>query len=133
MAGSLSNYAEAKLLDHVMGKTAFTMPTAYLALYTAAPTDAGGGTEVTGGSYARQAMAANMAAATGTTPTLSTNSGQIAFPTATANWGTVVAIGVLDASTAGNFLWWADLTASKTVNSGDTLVFNAGELDFTLD
>jgi hypothetical protein len=133
MAGSLSNYAEAKILDHAIGKTSWTMPTAYLALYTAAPTDAGGGTEVTGGSYARVAIAANMAAATGTTPCLSTNSGQIAFPTATASWGTVVAAAILDASTAGNFIWWFDLTASKAVASGDTLVFNTGELDLTLD
>lgn len=133
MAGSLTNFAEAELLDHILGKGSYTAPTPYLAVYTAAPTDAGGGTEVTGGNYARVAIAANLAAATGTAPTLVTNSSQISFPTANASWGTVVAFAVLDASTAGNMLWWGDLAASKVVGNGDTLVFNVGELDFTLD
>lgn len=130
MAGSLSNYAENKVLDHVMGKTAFTMPTAYLALYTVAPSDSAAGTEVSGGSYARQAIAANMAAASAGSMA---NSAQIAFPAATANWGTVVAFAIMDAASAGNMLWWGDLSASKTVNSGDTLVFNTGQLTLTLD
>lgn len=133
MAGSLTNFAEAELLDHILGKGSYTAPTPYLALFTVAPTDAGGGTEVSGGSYARVAIASNLAAATGTAPTLVTNSSQIAFATASASWGTVVAFGVMDALTVGNMLWWGDLTASKAVGSGDTLVFNAGELDFTLD
>ena len=130
MAGSMTNFLEVELLDHVFGKGAYTAPTPYLALFTAAPTDAGGGTEVTGGSYARVAISADMGtAASGAI----TNSAGIEFPTASASWGTVVAFGVMDASTAGNMLWWGDLTASKSVGSGDTLVFNAGDLDFTLD
>lgn len=130
MAGSLSNYAENKVIDHVLGKTAFTAPTAYLALYTAAPTDAGGGTEVSGGSYARQAIASAFGAASGGS---SANTSQIAFPQATASWGTVVAFGILDALTAGNLLWWGDLTTNKAVASGDTAVFNTGQLTVTLD
>lgn len=130
MAGSLSNYAENKVIDHVLGKTSFTMPTAYLALYTAAPTDAGGGTEVTGGSYARQAIASAFGAASSGS---SANTSQIAFTQASASWGTVVAFGILDASTAGNLLWWGDLTSSKAVASGDTAVFNTGQLTVTLD
>jgi len=130
MAGSMTNFLEVELLDHVFGKGAYSAPTPYLALFTAAPTDAGGGTEVTGGSYARVAISADMGtAASGAI----TNSAGIEFPTASASWGTVVAAAVMDASTAGNMLWWFDLTASKTVGSGDTLVFNAGDLDFTLD
>ncbi len=134
MAGSLTNFAEAELLDHILGKGSYTAPTPYLALFTVAPTDAGGGTEVSGNGYARVAIASNLAAATGTAPTLVTNSSQIAFAAATgAGWGTVVAFGVFDALTVGNMLWWGDLAASKAVGSGDTLVFNVGELDFTLD
>lgn len=131
MAGSLSNYAENKVLDHIMGKAAFTMPTtAYLAAFTAAPTDAGGGTEVSGGSYARQAITSAMGAASNGAQT---NSSQISFPTASASWGTVVAFGIFDAITAGNLLWWGDLSASKAVGNGDTLVFNASQLTLTLD
>lgn len=130
MAGSLSNYAENKVIDHVLGKTAFTMPTAYLALYTVAPSDAGGGTEVTGGSYARVAIASAFGAASSGS---SANTSQIAFTQASASWGTVVAFGILDASTAGNLLWWGDLTSSKAVASGDTAVFNTGQLTVTLD
>lgn len=130
MAGSLSNYAENKIIDHVLGKTAFTAPTAYLALYTVAPSDAGGGTEVTGGSYARVAIASAFGAASSGS---SANTSQIAFTQASASWGTVVAFGILDASTAGNLLWWGDLTSSKAVASGDTAVFNTGQLTVTLD
>jgi hypothetical protein len=130
MAGSMTNFLEVEVLDHVFGKGSYTAPTPYLALFTVAPSDAGGGTEVTGGSYARVAIAGNMGtAASGAI----TNSGTVTFTTATASWGTVVAAAVMDASTAGNMLWWFDLAASKAVGSGDTLVFNAGDLDFTLD
>lgn len=131
MAGSLSDYSENKVLDHIVGKTSFTMPDTFLALYTVAPTDAGGGTQVTGGSYARvDVLAANFnAAASGSI----TNAQTITFPTATANWGTVVAAALFDAVTAGNMLIWGDLTTSKAVNTGDTLSFPASSITFTLD
>jgi len=132
MAGSKSDYLENELLDHVLGNSAYTAPaTVYVALYTVAPSDAGGGTEVTGGSYARVAVtnnATNWPAASGGAKS---NGTAITFPTATADWGTVVAMAILDAATAGNFLYWADLTASKTVNNGDTASFAVGELDVT--
>ena len=108
---------------------AFTPPsTIYLALYTVAPSDAGGGTEVSGGGYARQSF--TLTAASGGA---SENSADITFPTATSNWGTIVAVGIFDASTGGNLLMWADLTQSKTVNSGDTFKINAGDLDISFD
>jgi len=128
---ALSDYLENKLLEHSVGKTAFTMPTGcYLALYTAAPTDAGGGTEVTGGAYARQQTNTSWAAASA--GSIATNV-DITFPTATANWGTVTHVGLFDASTAGNLLWWGALSASKTVNSGDVFKINSGQLVLTLD
>ena len=131
MAGSLSDYSENKVLELLVGKTAFATPTAWLALFTVAPTDAGGGTEATGGSYAREQTAGAdwAAAASGAI----TNANAIAFPTATANWGTVVAAALFDAATAGNMLIWGDLTVSKAVNTDDTLSFPAGAIDFTLD
>ncbi len=133
IAGSFNDFLEDELLDHVFGAAAYTAPaTLYVALYTVAPSDTGGGTEVTGGSYARVAVtnnATNFPAASGGAKS---NGTVITFPTATANWGTVVAFAILDAATNGNFLCWADLTTSKAVNSGDTASFAVGDLDITL-
>lgn len=129
MAGSFSNFLENELLDHLFTAGAYARPSTYVALYTAAPTDAGGGTEVSGGSYARVQVTAWDAASGGATA----NTNVITFPTATASWGTVVAFGILDAASAGNLLAWGDLSASKAVGSGDTIEFAAGALDITLD
>lgn len=125
---NLSDWAENALLDWLMGGASPTRPTTrYLALFTAAPSDSGGGTEVSGGGYARQAVTCG-AAASGTC----SNSGAVAYTASGANYGTVTHVGVFDALTAGNLLWHGALTASKTVNDGDTLNFAIGELDFTL-
>ena len=127
MAGNLSDYLETRLLDHFLGTTAYTMPTTvYVALYTVAPTDAGGGTQVTGGSYARQS-AAFAAAASGAT----SNSANIDFAGMPA--ATTVAIGIFDAITAGNLLLWGTLTANKTTDAGDTLRIATGDLDISID
>lgn len=128
MANNLSNYAESKLLDHVLGKTSYTKPTTYVALFTAAPGEAGGGTEVSGGSYARQALTTN-AASSG----VADNDATITFPTATGSWGTITHVGIFDASSGGNLLMYTALDASKTVASGDRLSFAAGDLDFSLE
>jgi len=130
MAG-FSDYLEDKVLNHVFGGTAYTAPsTLYVALYTAAPSDTGGGTEVSGGSYARKSMP-DMTVS-GTSPTTATNGAAVEFVTATGSWGTVSHVGVFDALTSGNLLGWAALTASKTVSSGDVFRFDAGDLDITL-
>jgi hypothetical protein len=129
MAGSFSDYLEDKVLKHVFTNTSYTPATTlYVGLYTAAPSDTGGGTQVSGGSYARVAVTFTVS---GTT-TLCTNSASIDFTAATASWGTVVAVGVFDASTAGNLLAWADLTASKVIDTGDVFRIGAGDLDITL-
>ena len=134
MAGSKADFLENELLDHVLGNAAYTAPvTVYVALYTVAPTDAGGGTEVTGGSYARVTVtnnATNWPAASGGAKS---NGTEIVFVTATASWGTVVAFGIFDAATAGNLLYWATLTANKIIDSGDTAKFAVGDLDVTED
>jgi hypothetical protein len=131
MAGSLTNYAEAKILDHVVGKTSFTMPSVWVALFTAAPSDAGGGTECTGGSYARKSTAGAdwAAASSGATSTAAA----ITFVTPTGSWGTVTHFALMDAATAGNMLAWADLTTPQAVGTGNTVSFAIGELDITLD
>lgn len=137
MAGSKSDYLENALLDHVLGgATLSQLPTVYFAAYTVAPTDAGGGTEVTGGSYARVAKTNDTTVWSAASGGLKTNggaSGAVTFPQATANWGTVVAIGIFSALTSGNLLYWGTLTASKTIDSGDQLVLAAGDVDITED
>jgi hypothetical protein len=129
MAGSFSDYLEDKLLKHAFTNTTYTpASTLYVGLYTAAPTDAGGGTEVSGGSYARVSVSFSVSG----TGTLCTNSAAVEFAASTASWGTVVAVGVFDASTAGNLLAWADLTVSKTIDTGDIFRIPTGDLDITL-
>ena len=129
MAG-FSDYLEDKVLDHVFGGNAYTAPsTLYVALYTVAPTDTGGGTEVSGGGYVRQSGAFTVS---GTNPTTASNTAAIEYPTATANYGTVVAVGIFDASSSGNLLAYANLSASKVVSTGDVFRFNTGDLDVTL-
>jgi hypothetical protein len=129
MAGSFSDYLEDKLLKHAFTNTTYTpAATMYVGLYTAAPTDAGGGTQVSGGSYARVSVAFTVSG----TSTLCTNSAAVEFTAATASWGTIVAVGVFDASTAGNLLAWADLTVSKTIDTGDIFRIPTGDLDITL-
>lgn len=130
MAG-FTDYLEDKVLNHVFGGTAYTAPsTLYVGLFTAAPSDTGGGTECTGGSYARKDMAAMTVS--GTSPTTATNGAAIEFVTATGDWGTVTHTGIFDASSGGNLIAWAALDTSKTVTNGDVFRFNAGDLDVTL-
>jgi hypothetical protein len=126
MAGSLTNYAENKVLDHVLGTTAYTMPTTYVALYTVAPTDSSAGTEVTGGSYAR--IAGAWTASTGGATANSSNLDFTGMPACT-----VVAVAVLDNSTGGNILIHGTLTANKSLDAGDTLRIATGDLDITID
>jgi len=149
MAGSMTDVWEAKFLDLIFKNTAASATTpaglhttnVWIALFTAAPTDATGvtGTEVTGGSYARVAVVrtgAGWNAATGTAPTLTDNTNIITFATASANWGTVVAFGIcnsLAGSLATDLIYWGDLSTSKTISNGDTATFAAGAIDITQD
>lgn len=131
MAGK-SDYLESAILNHVLRNTALTSPTTvYAGLFTASPSDAGGGTEVTGGSYARVAI--TFGAPTGTSPTQVANSAAVNFATATASWGTVTDFGIFDAVSAGNLLYWDALTTSKTIGNGDTASFAIGDLVVTED
>jgi len=127
---ALSDHAEALLLDWLMTNGSATRPTAwYVALYTAAPSDSGGGTEVSGNGYAREAV--TFAAATSPGGTTS-NTGAVSFTASGGNWGTITHIGIHDAVSGGNLLWHGSMTASKTVADGDTLEFSIGNIDLTI-
>lgn len=126
---AMSDYLESALLNHVLRNVSYTPPTTlYLAFYTAAPTDSGGGTEVTGGSYARQAV--TFAAPTGGAGT-SVNSNTITFTSMPAS--TVVAIGILDAASNGNLLLRHTLPTPKTYGAGENVTIAPGDLVVTFD
>lgn len=133
---ALSSYLENEINDHVLGGAEYTRPaTVYFALYTVAPTESGGGTEVStsGTAYARAAVtndATNFPASSGG---VKSNGTAIGFPTATASWGTVVAFGVFDAASGGNLLYFGNLTSSRAISSGDTARFAAGDFSITFE
>lgn len=134
MAGSKSDYLENKVLDHVLGGGDYTRAaTVYVALYSVTPSDSGGGTELTGGSYARVSVTNNSTNWPAASSGSKSNGTAITFPTASADWSTAVAFGILDASTAGNLLYWGSLTTNKTVTNGDTASFAIGTLTITED
>jgi len=124
----ISNYLENALINVTLRATTYTAPaTVYVSLWTSDPTDAGSGTEVSGGSYARTAVTFG-APSNGVT----TNSADVTFPTATASWGTVGWIGINDALSSGNLLYHSPLDSAKTIDSGDIFKISTGNLSVTL-
>jgi hypothetical protein len=127
---ALSDYAEKLLLDWMMTTGSATRPTVwYVALYTAAPSDSGGGTEVSGNGYTRKSVSFSAASSPGGT---TSNSGAVTFTASGGNWGIISHIGIFDNSSGGNLLWHGAMTASKTINDGDTLEFAIGNIDLTI-
>ena len=123
-----TDFMENKIIDHMLRNQSYTPPTTvYVALFTSATSDDGSGTEVSGGSYARQAV--TLSAGSGGA---SSNSADITFPQATADWGTITHVALMDALSGGNMLMHSPLDASKTVNNGDTFKINTGDLDVTV-
>jgi hypothetical protein len=138
VASNIGNSLVQSLLNAAFGGVSYTPPaTIFVALFTVAPTSftAGtGGTEVTGGGYARASVTnntTNFPSISGNTR-VKTTGANITFATPTADWGTVTAFAFYDASSGGNYLAGGDLTASKTINAGDTVVFNTGTLTLTV-
>lgn len=124
----MSNYLEDALINATLRATTFTSPAAvYVGLHTADPTDAGTGTEVSGGSYTRKA-------ATFAAPSngVSATSADVTFDQATGSWGTITHIGIWDASSSGNLLYHTPLDASKTIDTGDIFKIASGSLTVTL-
>ena len=120
----LSDYLENKLLDHVLRGTSYTSPTTvYVGLYTSDPGDDNSGTEVSGGSYARQSLSVTTASGG-----IVTSSADLNFPQATGAWGSISHIGILDALTSGNLLMHTQLTASKDITTGDVFKISSRSL-----
>ena len=126
---SITNFLETEILDHVFAGAAYTAPTTkYLALFTAiADGEAGSVTELSGSAYARQTVAFT------TSGNTTSNNAAVEFPTATGNGGTVTHVGVYDASSSGNLMAYATLSASKTIETGDVFRVPSGDLDITLN
>lgn len=128
---SFTNYTENLALTYLFNTGAATRPTAwFVGLFTAAPSDAGGGTEVTGSGYTR--VSAGTISGSGTATTF-TNAAAIEFDAASGgNWGTIGWAAIFDASTGGNMLAWAPLTTAKAINDGDIFRIPASSLSITL-
>jgi hypothetical protein len=141
----MSNYLENKVVDWLFRGQTFTPPPGlHVGLLSAAPSDSGGGTEISGNGYARQNLAPTLAnwagtqsagstsTSTGTTGTTSNNVA-VTFPTPTASWGTVSHFGIFDSATGGNLLFYGALTIAKTINQGDTVTFPIAALSVQID
>ena len=125
---SFTNDAETRVLQWLLTNGSPTRPTAwYVGLFTAAPSDTGGGTEVSGNAYVREAVTFTVSG------DLATNGSAIEWPTATGNWGSITHIAVFDAATSGTMLLHGELATAKTISTGDVLRSPAGDLDITLD
>ena len=124
----MSNYLENALINGTLRGSTYAAPTTtYLALYTNDPTDADTGTEITGGSYVRQAITFSSPSGGATS-----NSSAIEFPQATADWGTITYVGIRDAVTSGNLLYHTALDTSKTISNGDIFKITSTNLSVTL-
>jgi hypothetical protein len=126
-----ATYFENAIID-LMRSTGFTEVSVYVALFTDSATDAEleAGTltnEVSGGAYERQ-----LAGLSAPSDGVSSNASDITFPQATADWGTIKYVALMDASSGGNILMWSQLDANKTINNGDTFKINSTELEVTV-
>ena len=131
---AMSDYGEDIVLDMFLNSVAHAeSASVFIALFTAAPSDSGGGTEVTGGSYAREEVVAPGFTITAPSPTRAGNTAAIEFVSATASWGTVTHVGIFDAVTTGNLLFHGILTSSRVVDDGDTFSFAIDALGVALD
>jgi hypothetical protein len=142
---AMSDYLENKIIDWLLRGQTFTPPAGlHVGLLTAAPSDTGGGTEVSGNNYSRVNLAPSLAnwagsqaagstvASTGNTGTTSNNSA-ITFPTPSGSWGNVTHFAIYDAASAGNLLFFAALTIPKTIAQNDVVSFAAAALTIQID
>ena len=127
----MSDDLEVKFLNYVLRSGTFASPASvYLALFTATPSDAGGGTEVaSANAYARKQLTSAFDAASARA---TSNTATITFPTATGVWGLITSVGIFDASTGGNLLFYGSFGSNLQVDTGDTLSIAAGALDISL-
>ena len=127
---SLSDTFETHTLKYLLTSDSVTRPTAwYVALTTTDPTDTALGTEVSGGAYARQSVAFTVSGNN------ASNTSAIEFPEATADYGTVIAVMIMPASTGGtasDMIVHAQLTSDKAISTGDIFRIPAGDLDINI-
>jgi hypothetical protein len=137
MASGKSDFLENGLLNHVFNGAAMpTIPaTLHISLHTASVGDTGGGAEVStsGTAYARKAVTKNTTSFPTTSTGTISNGILLQWDVATANWGTVTSLGIWDASTGGNLLYWGDLTASQAINTNNRFEIPIGDLDISED
>jgi hypothetical protein len=128
---SLSNAFETHTLKYLLTTDSVTRPTNwFVALTTTDPTDSALGTEVSGGAYARQSVAFTVSGNN------ASNTSAIEFPEATADYGTVIAVMIMPASTGGtasDMIVHAQLTSDKSISTGDIFRIPAGDLDINID
>jgi hypothetical protein len=132
---SLTNYGERLALDITTAAVGGNTPAAtrYVALYTVAPGEEGGGTELSGSGYVREQVIFTPASTDGGTGVTSTsNFAEVLFDAATGSWGEIVAMAIFDASTSGNIIWYGTLTTPKTVGTGDQFRFANGAIVLTM-
>ena len=125
---SASDYLENAILNHILGSSALSQPSKFLALSTASLQDDNSGTELSGNGYARKAITFGTASSGSIT-----NSGAVEFDTATGSQGTISHFGIYDASTSGNLLFHGAFSASKVISTGDVLKVSASALTISLD
>lgn len=125
------NYLQKAVLEHVFGATTYPKPTVYVGLFTASPGPVGGGTEVSGGNYARVPYGATVTA--GGSPTQVTNAADINFPAATSSWGQITFAALFDAATGGNMLAYGALQAPRDIAAGDAFRFAVSALTISLN
>lgn len=123
-----SNYLADALIDATVRKTTYTTPTqTYVALYTSDPTKNNTGTEVSGVTYTRFPLTMD-APDDGVTQ----NTSEMEWAVATTVWGTITHVGIMDASVAGNLLYFAELIEPKNITVGDQFQITPTKLKLTL-
>ncbi len=128
MAGGASNYLKSKLVDHSLGTAQYTMPvTVYLAAYVGDPGGAGTEVSTVDTGYVRKAIAFN-----GAVDGVALSDGEVSFPVATANWGTISHLAIFDANSSGNMLWYGPMTSAKTIETDDQLKVKDEDFSITL-
>lgn len=131
-ATEMNDYLEQEIMEHIFRNTAIFTPPAnvYVSLWTTTLGDPGTGTEVTGGSYAREAVDTTSGwDAPGSSGGATANAADTDFGTASASWGAITDAMLGDASSGGNMFFYSDMDASKTVADGDSFKFAAGDID----
>lgn len=142
---AMSDYLENKVIDWLLRGQPFSPPTTvYVALCSAAPSDAGTAAELSGSGYARASVPASLAAFAGTqgsgstaassgTSGVTSNNLDVDFGTALSNWGPASHVAIFDAAIDGNLLLFGELSKTKVIKSGMKVKFKPGTMVLTLD